>query len=216
MNSTAASANTKQKIIDAAVFLFHTKGFTGTSVREIANKANANVAHISYYFKSKNGLLEFLVQEFFEGYLAVIEKGYARLPSSNPKDCLQQLVLDILIYQHEHRQLARIVHREVTLDSILIREVMVTYLTKEKYYLKFIIEQGKKLGMFRNVSSAHMILQLKSLLHMPYLQPQYMAEVLHIQSHEVYFVTQYYKDIEIWLDSFCFTAGKEDLISQAR
>jgi TetR/AcrR family transcriptional regulator, regulator of cefoperazone and chloramphenicol sensitivity len=94
-----------------------------------------------------------------------------------------------------------LVYREVTLDSILIREVMTTYLTKEKYYFKSIIEQGIEEGYYRNGLVPLMIIQLRSLLHMPYLQPQYMSEVLHIQPHEAYFVHQYYKELKIWLNS---------------
>lgn len=38
--------------------LFAEKGFNGTSVREIADKAGINIAMISYYFGSKEKLLE--------------------------------------------------------------------------------------------------------------------------------------------------------------
>ncbi|MED4214161.1 TetR family transcriptional regulator, partial [Priestia megaterium] len=40
---------TKQKVIDAAISLFNTKGYDGTSVRDIAKRADVNVANISYY-----------------------------------------------------------------------------------------------------------------------------------------------------------------------
>ncbi|MFC0270316.1 forespore capture DNA-binding protein RefZ [Metabacillus herbersteinensis] len=200
MTLTALS-DTKQKILDAAIYLFNSKGFTGTSVREIAKKANVNVAHISYYFKGKGGLLEHLVSQFYEGYLTVIENNLSHLTKGSAGSCLRSLILDILNYQHENRQLSRLVLREVTLDTVLIREVMTTYLTKEKYYLKAILEHGIKVGQFRKVFIPHIIIQLKSLVNMPYLQPQYMSEVLHIQSHEAYFVHQYYKDVMIWIDS---------------
>ncbi|MEO6831013.1 MAG: TetR family transcriptional regulator [Chitinophagaceae bacterium] len=45
-------------IIKAAETLFAQHGYEGTSVRDIARDANVNVAMISYYFKSKEGLLE--------------------------------------------------------------------------------------------------------------------------------------------------------------
>ena len=40
---------TKQKVVDAASFLFFQKGFHGTSVRDIAGKASVNVSLISYF-----------------------------------------------------------------------------------------------------------------------------------------------------------------------
>jgi AcrR family transcriptional regulator len=193
--------DTKQQILNAAMYLFNSKGFTGTSVREIASRAKVNVAHISYYFKGKGGLLEYLVSHYYEGYIQVIEENYSQIKYGNAHVVLSKVILDILNYQHENRQLSRLVYREVTLDSILIREVMTTYLTKEKYYFKSIIEQGIEEGYYRNGLVPLMIIQLRNLLHMPYLQPQYMSEVLHIQPHEAYFVHQYYKELKIWMNS---------------
>ncbi|MCD7032748.1 forespore capture DNA-binding protein RefZ [Metabacillus sp. GX 13764] len=194
------SPSAKERIIEAAASLFNTKGFAGTSVRAIAQKANVNVAHISYYFQGKNGLLEHLIADFYEGYLAVIEKAFLNRESSNIHLSLSRLIFDILNYQQERRQLARFVYREVTLDSMLIREVMTTYLTKEKYYLSAFLEEGMETGCFRKVPVAHFIIQLKSLLTMPFLHPQYMTEVLYLQPHEAFFVKQYFHEMEIWLD----------------
>lgn len=48
------------QIIEAAERLFADKGFDATSVRDIADDAGVNVAMISYYFGSKEKLLESL------------------------------------------------------------------------------------------------------------------------------------------------------------
>lgn len=48
----------KELLLHAALDLFIEHGFDGTSVRMIAEKANMNVAMISYYFGSKEKLLE--------------------------------------------------------------------------------------------------------------------------------------------------------------
>ena len=54
--------NDKQiEILQVAEQLFAEEGFDGTSVREIAKIANINVAMISYYFGSKEKLLEAIV-----------------------------------------------------------------------------------------------------------------------------------------------------------
>ncbi|MFY8008647.1 MAG: TetR family transcriptional regulator, partial [Flavobacterium sp.] len=54
--------NEKQiEILQVAEQLFAEEGFDGTSVRDIAKKANINIAMISYYFGSKEKLLEALV-----------------------------------------------------------------------------------------------------------------------------------------------------------
>lgn len=49
---------TKKRIIEVAAILFAQKGFEGASVREIAKKAEVNLAAINYHFSSKQNLYE--------------------------------------------------------------------------------------------------------------------------------------------------------------
>jgi len=55
--------DTKEHIQNVAIRLFSEKGFDGVSIRDIAKEANVNIAMISYYFKSKEHLLEGLVDD---------------------------------------------------------------------------------------------------------------------------------------------------------
>ncbi|PWK70784.1 CerR family C-terminal domain-containing protein [Aminobacter sp. AP02] len=54
-NASAADA-TRMGLIIAALKLFGRQGFDGTSTREIAGAANANIGSIAYHFGSKEGL----------------------------------------------------------------------------------------------------------------------------------------------------------------
>lgn len=47
---------TRQRLIDAALEIFGEYGFQGASTRMLADKAEANLATIPYYFKNKEGL----------------------------------------------------------------------------------------------------------------------------------------------------------------
>ncbi len=60
----SSSSSTKESLLAAAKQLFAEKGFEGVSVREIAEKANANIALISYHFKNKDGLYKECLKEF--------------------------------------------------------------------------------------------------------------------------------------------------------
>jgi len=46
----------RARLIDAAIKLFAEKGYEGTSVRDLASAAGANVAAVSYHFGSKDAL----------------------------------------------------------------------------------------------------------------------------------------------------------------
>lgn len=66
MKNSSEQLETKNKIIRAAEQLFSEKGFDGTSVNEIAEKAGVNKPLIYYYFKSKDGLLDFLIDTLLQ------------------------------------------------------------------------------------------------------------------------------------------------------
>jgi AcrR family transcriptional regulator len=51
-----SAEQTRQSLIRVALKLFGTKGFDGTSTREIAAEANANIGSIAYHFGGKEGL----------------------------------------------------------------------------------------------------------------------------------------------------------------
>lgn len=193
---------TKHKVKIAAVSLFNVKGFSGTSIRAIAERAGVNAALISYYYGNKQGLLEKLMTEFLEEYNSILEKAYSQLKEESAYTILLNVVESLLKYQQQNHHLARFAHREITLDSTLVRELMMTYFMKEKHLMKAIIEVGIKQKQFRQLSSDFVAIQIRALLTMPYSQPQYIREVYHLQPHENFFVQKYLKHIENWLQEF--------------
>lgn len=59
---------TREHLMAAALPLFAERGYHATTVRQIVTMANANVAAISYHFRSKDGL-----------YLEILKRGFAEL-----------------------------------------------------------------------------------------------------------------------------------------
>ncbi|MBA4197677.1 MAG: hypothetical protein C0459_09005 [Chitinophaga sp.] len=53
----------KMHIIEKAIELFAEKGFEGTSIRDLATRAEVNVAMVNYYFGTKEGLFQQIVEE---------------------------------------------------------------------------------------------------------------------------------------------------------
>jgi AcrR family transcriptional regulator len=191
--------NAKEAIVKAAISLFNSNGYSGTSVRDIANLAKVNTATIAYYFNNKPGLLEYCFMYFYEQYIRKIEEGYLSI-DRGAKDCLKRIVADLLHYQCENSQLASFVYREMSVDSQVVREIMSTYSLKEKYYLQKIFERGFEWQEFRPHSIPYLIIQLKGLLMMPFMNAQYMREVLYIFPNEPFFEQKYLKDLYAWID----------------
>lgn len=206
VRSLANKKASREKVIQAAIELFNVQGYSGTSVRDIARKAECNVALISYYFGNKQGLLEELITSFLEGYVKVIEKQVNRAKNKEDfaYDCLLQAIWNLLIYQQKHAHLARFVHREITLDTMLVRELMTTYLTKEKHLIVTMFEIGRENGELRYEINDYFILQLRGMLIMPFLHPQYIREVYHLMPHERHFLDQYFSEIAKRIDDYFY------------
>ena len=64
----------KERIFQAALQLFARQGFAGTGLRELAARAEVNLAMINYFFGSKKALFKEIMDNFFEGYLAIAKK----------------------------------------------------------------------------------------------------------------------------------------------
>lgn len=66
MESNGKTNPVRQRIIDSARELFISNGYDGTSIRDIANASDTNVAMVNYYFRSKLGLFEIIFGEAFD------------------------------------------------------------------------------------------------------------------------------------------------------
>ena len=70
----AIRTKSEEKILDAALELFATKGFATTSISSIAQKANISKGLIYNYFDSKNDLLRKIVQRAVKTGTDIIEE----------------------------------------------------------------------------------------------------------------------------------------------
>ena len=139
--------NDKQvQIMETAEILFAEKGFNGTSVRDIAEKANVNLAMISYYFGSKDKLLEALFGyrgEHFKLKLETIieDKELGSLEKMN-------ILIDHYIDKMMQQQcFSRIMVREQVLNHTGITAELIFQMKKRNQELiSKLIHQGQKKG----------------------------------------------------------------------
>src|SRR5690606_14760525 len=70
---TSRGGATKDRILDAAEQLFADRGFNGTSMRDIANLAPAELSSMSYHFKSKEEIFNIVLERRAIGTCAAQE-----------------------------------------------------------------------------------------------------------------------------------------------
>src|SRR5690625_455044 len=189
--------HSKQKVIDAASLLFFQKGFHGTSVRDIAEEASVNVSLISYYFKSKQGLLEYAITEYYETYLQELEEVIQQTATLSNLEQLKKMVFFIIQYKQDNLQLTCTIHRELSLDSIFVREMTVTYLAKENHLLSKLFNKLLKKDI---PDKEFLYMQLKGMLITPYLlHNEWKYKVIGNHSHQI-FVKKYARKVNAWLE----------------
>ena len=190
--------STKDKMIEAASLLFFQKGFDGTSVRDIAGRADVNVSLISYYFKSKQGLLEYAVTNYYESYLETMEETMRESEHESPMTALEDLIHHMLNFRIEHYQLSAFISRELLMDSTFVREMAVTYLAKENHFLSRLFYQI--LPDEKKQQKRFFYMQLKGMIMSPFnLKIEWDTTLLDQVSRE-HFVAQYMKTVTEWME----------------
>ncbi|MBS1486896.1 MAG: TetR/AcrR family transcriptional regulator [Bacteroidetes bacterium] len=143
-----SSVMTKGKILSAAQELFEEKGLDGASVRDIAHKANVNVALINYHFGSKDALIASLVEEMANASYIKLADIYKS--NENP---LQKLFLAIDMMMDkiiDNKKYYQMLHHELsTLSRPGLREQMIKNIKRNRTELKNIIEEGQEKKIFR-------------------------------------------------------------------
>lgn len=99
-NLIKKSNQTIDRILDSAEALFIEHGFSGTPLRMITDKANANLASVNYYFGSKEALLLEVFNRRFIPYIEAVRK---RLLSYGLEGgyTVQNIVATLLIPLHD-------------------------------------------------------------------------------------------------------------------
>ncbi|WP_188206434.1 forespore capture DNA-binding protein RefZ [Alkalibacillus aidingensis] len=189
---------TKEKIMQAAGELFYYNGFKGTSIRAITDKADVNVSLISYYFKNKQGLLEHMTVDYFEGYIALLESLMEGHPSKGSPDHFFQVIEEIIHYKKRHFQFTCFIQRELSLDNIFIRELFSTYVAKETFLLNSLADQVTEKYKLNRVQKEAFYIQLKSLINAPFTYANDWKKEYQWDDSQELFVKSYIEVLKLW------------------
>ncbi|MEO6229592.1 MAG: TetR family transcriptional regulator [Ferruginibacter sp.] len=142
--------NEKQiQIIETAERLFASDGFDGTSVRDIADAAGVNVAMISYYFGSKEKLMEAL----FELRVGTIKIRVESLIKDETLTPIQKV--NMLIDEHIDRVMRKqqfykiMLCAQVTNKNPAIIEAAKKLKIRNAEVVGELIKDGQKKGVFK-------------------------------------------------------------------
>ncbi|WP_281336163.1 TetR/AcrR family transcriptional regulator [Flavobacterium eburneipallidum] len=184
--------NDKQiQILEVAESLFAEKGFDGTSIRDISKEANINVAMVSYYFGSKEKLLESLVLYKTSGLKELLVNLIDE--KLEPIEKINKLI-DLYVNRLNcNRGIYRILHFELASKKRVLELESFTEIKKSNLRsLELIIKEGQAKGVFRKDVIIPLITPtiLGTFFHFQMNKP-FFEDLLNLKTEEAY--TNYVK-----------------------
>lgn len=155
-------------ILEAAEKMFTQRGYTQSSVDEIAREAQFSKATIYRYFKSKSEIFIEVIKNSFEELLNELEE--IRLKDSTAEEKIKELISVVLMYFHRKKNTIRIFYAEKDAVSNILKmdpkehfshaslqsRIPRSFLAKAKEItetMTSIIEGGIESGEFRPVDA---------------------------------------------------------------
>lgn len=168
--------NDKQiQILQVAEILFAEKGFDGTSIRNIAKEAKINIAMVSYYFGSKERLLESLI--FYRTKDLKIQIENLLVENLDPIAKINKLIEIYINKINCNKGIFRILHFEVATKKKELNIKSFYDLRKSNLKsLEAIINEGQDKGVFRKDIS------------IPLLTPTILGTFFHFHMNKTYFM----------------------------
>jgi len=145
--------NPKQlKIIEVAEKLFSEKGFSGTSIRDISQEAEVNVSMISYYFGSKEKLIEALFALRSQEFISKLDNLLRDLDLTpiQKVNLMIDWILNRLIEKHCFHNI--VLREQLAGDSRspIIADLLDEMKSNNLAAMKKIIQEGQQTGEFKN------------------------------------------------------------------
>lgn len=111
-------AETRARIVEAAIGCFAERGFAGASTREIASRAGTNQGLITYHFASKVALWRAAVDEIFGRARGALTRELAKVPhAEGPRQRARVIVRGFVRYAAAHPELFRLLVEEGKVDD---------------------------------------------------------------------------------------------------
>jgi AcrR family transcriptional regulator len=171
----------KLKLITAANSLLNSKTYKTITIREIAQLAGTKSAMISYYFGSKQGLFQAMMNHLHQSQPDVISHiRQANLP-------IKVFVTQILSTASKNPGLVRFVHDEILNEHSPLRESFINSLPKTiSLFLPELIKQEIEKGNFRaDLNPKYAAFSLMTMIMSPFVISPIREQVWQIPLKEI-------------------------------
>lgn len=167
--------NEKQiQILQVAESLFAANGYDATSIRKISKEAKINIAMVSYYFGSKERLLESII--LYRATDLKMQLDTLRMENLDPLEKINKLIELYITRVHCNSEIYKILHFEFSSKKRSINLDAFVELKKGNLKtLETIIKEGQVRGVFR-----------KDII-IPLITPTILGTFFHFETNRPFF-----------------------------
>lgn len=179
----------EQKLIDAARIVFYEKGYDGATVRDIANKADVNLALLHYYFRTKDKLFGVVFQDALNLLFKKLNKTLSSDITVFAK--IELMVSNYITTASLHPQIASFLMREFSLNREILWGVINSHPLKKSItdnYNKFfneLVEAGQK-GIIKELDPKQLCIDILSLSLFPFMAKEFLISFLYPDNKSKY------------------------------
>jgi len=146
--------DTRADILSAARKMFALRGFSGTSVREVAEAARVNKAMIYYYFQDKVDLYRAVLSDSFDA-MQDVWKDAVFQGNAPARMKIQKYIEGFILFQHRNEDLRKILAMEFSTTgakSDNMKWIAKNYFAKNHAALVKILEAGMQSGELKKMN----------------------------------------------------------------
>lgn len=143
--------SSRQLLINAGLKCFASKGFEGSTVKEIADVAGVNASLINYHFSGKDGLFTACIQSAGQANLLMAQR--ILTPAQNRSELklkLEIFVTEMLTFFAENPEVTQIIHREMENNTEVMKEICETTFTATFVTINTFLASGIETHLLRN------------------------------------------------------------------
>ena len=105
---TKKRPNTKARLLEAGIREFGAHGYRGASLRDIAKRADTNVAAVRYHYNSKEELWRAVVSHLYRQLADAILDGGDRIPGTSTRETIRNSTRNYILFSAKNPELYRI------------------------------------------------------------------------------------------------------------
>lgn len=169
--------DTRERILGAARELFGDHGVDGTPIRAIAKKARVNLGMIHYFFRTKDNL----VDQVIEGYFGRMTQALTELPEGkSARERVEAAIGGIIRALQENQSMVRIMVREYSLQTPRLRRIAERFMGPNFGRLALTLAEGMGSGEFKPLDIRYVAMGTLGMMIYPFVARPLLGQFLDL------------------------------------